>query len=82
MKALAIFLQFMGVIFLATVAHELYHMVGATVQEVGIRFGSDGGFFVQGWGMQGEPGAYAVTITVLALGTILILLANPKPTHE
>lgn len=67
MKQFRFFLELLGGIFIATMAHEGYHALGGSIQEVGIRFGKSGGFFVDGPHNFGEIGAYIITAIVLII---------------
>ena len=77
MKPFAFFLQLLGLIFLATIVHEAIHIARGTVEEVGIRFGEQGGFYVQG-AHQGEVWAYIGTFLTIAVGVYIIINYRKK----
>lgn len=82
MKALHFFLEMMGVLFIATIAHELYHAATRSTLEIGIRFGQQGGFFVVR-GNTSEAIAYCVTAFVMMVGwSVIFKLWRRKPTDS
>lgn len=78
MRVYLFFLQLLGSFFLATILHELYHVLTKQVTVIGVEFGQ-GGFFVQGYGQSSETVAFIVTaFSSLILGGLVFYFNQPK----
>ena len=79
MRAFRFFLEQLGIIFLATICHELYHASHGVIEVIGVQFGVHGGFFVQGTDRDNEVVAYCITLAVWVLcETCILLPANRR----